>query len=138
MVSQIESNQVKSVKNVCLTYYHCCDIMLQVVFGISLKLMRGYLTPLLSARMGLSIEIHLNITDNMDMHIQNERIYRKAKAIIERLFGKDAQFREGQYEAIDDIVDSRWTLTVCGYKLMEAGCEKVFPFALADSSHNEG
>jgi ATP-dependent DNA helicase RecQ len=38
---------------------------------------------------------------------------------------------------IDDVVDSRWTLTVCGYKLMEAGCKKVFPFALADSSQTE-
>lgn len=36
---------------------------------------------------------------------------------------------------IDDIVDSRWTLTVCGYKLGERGCEVVFPFALADASN---
>lgn len=36
---------------------------------------------------------------------------------------------------IDDVVDSRWTFTVCGYKLMEAGAEKVYPFALADSSN---
>lgn len=36
---------------------------------------------------------------------------------------------------IDDMVDSRWTLTVCGYRLMEAGAENVFPFALADSSN---
>ena len=35
---------------------------------------------------------------------------------------------------VDDIVDSRWTLTVCGYKLMEAGCIEVYPFALADTS----
>ena len=35
---------------------------------------------------------------------------------------------------IDDVVDSRWTLTVCGFMLLEAGCLKVFPFALADSS----
>lgn len=35
---------------------------------------------------------------------------------------------------VDDVVDSRWTLTVCGYKLMEAGCLEVYPFALADSS----
>ena len=35
---------------------------------------------------------------------------------------------------VDDIVDSRWTMTVCGYKLMESGCEEVYPFALADSS----
>lgn len=38
---------------------------------------------------------------------------------------------------IDDMVDSKWTFTVCGYKLMENGAEKVFPFALADSSRNE-
>lgn len=38
---------------------------------------------------------------------------------------------------VDDIVDSRWTLTVCGYKLLEAGCNKVIPFALADSSDNK-
>ncbi len=35
---------------------------------------------------------------------------------------------------VDDIVDSKWTLTVCGYKLMEAGCIEVYPFTLADSS----
>ena len=38
---------------------------------------------------------------------------------------------------VDDVVDSRWTLTVCGYKIMEKGCSKVWPFALADSSHTE-
>ena len=38
---------------------------------------------------------------------------------------------------IDDVVDSRWTMTVCGYLLMEAGCSEVYPFALADSSQNE-
>lgn len=39
---------------------------------------------------------------------------------------------------VDDIVDSRWTMTVCGYLLTQAGCEMVFPFALADSSENRG
>ena len=43
----------------------------------------------------------------------------------------------GNILLVDDIVDSRWTLTVCGYRLMEAGAEKVFPFALADSSNRE-
>lgn len=35
---------------------------------------------------------------------------------------------------IDDVVDSGWTLTVCGCLLTERGCKEVFPFALADSS----
>ncbi len=39
---------------------------------------------------------------------------------------------------VDDVVDSRWTLTVCGYRLMEKGCREVYPFALADSSQKEG
>ena len=38
---------------------------------------------------------------------------------------------------VDDIVDSKWTLTVCGYLLMQVGCEQVVPFALADSSSKE-
>lgn len=39
---------------------------------------------------------------------------------------------------VDDLVDSRWTLTVCGYLLMERGCEAVYPYALASSSISEG
>lgn len=38
---------------------------------------------------------------------------------------------------VDDMVDSRWTFTVCGYRLMEAGAENVYPFALADSGNRE-
>lgn len=38
---------------------------------------------------------------------------------------------------VDDIVDSKWTLTVCGNLLGERGCYKVFPFTLADSSQKE-
>ena len=35
---------------------------------------------------------------------------------------------------VDDTVDSRWTLTVCGYRIMEKGVSEVYPFALADDS----
>lgn len=35
---------------------------------------------------------------------------------------------------IDDMVDSGWTLTLCGVLLKEAGSGPVFPFALASSS----
>lgn len=38
---------------------------------------------------------------------------------------------------VDDVVDSRWTLTVCGYLLMDAGCSRIIPFALADSGSKE-
>lgn len=35
---------------------------------------------------------------------------------------------------IDDIVDSKWTLTWCGYYLKEQGVKEVYPFTLSDSS----
>jgi ATP-dependent DNA helicase RecQ len=39
---------------------------------------------------------------------------------------------------VDDMVDSRWTFTVLAWKLQEAGSGPVFPFALADSSADDG
>ena len=40
----------------------------------------------------------------------------------------------GPVTLIDDMVDSRWTLTVVGLRLREAGSGPVFPFALADTA----
>jgi ATP-dependent DNA helicase RecQ len=37
---------------------------------------------------------------------------------------------------VDDMVDSRWTMTVLGAKLLQAGSGPVFPFALADTSQD--
>jgi len=34
---------------------------------------------------------------------------------------------------VDDFVDSRWTMTAIGWRLLEAGAGPVFPFALADT-----
>ena len=39
---------------------------------------------------------------------------------------------------VDDMVDSRWTFTVLAWKLQEAGSGPVFPFALANSSADDG
>ena len=44
---------------------------------------------------------------------------------------------DGNVLLVDDMVDSRWTFTVCGYKLREKGSGKVFPFALANSAGKE-
>ena len=41
---------------------------------------------------------------------------------------------EGSLLLIDDFVDSRWTLTVCGRILRSKGANKVFPICLADYS----
>ncbi len=38
---------------------------------------------------------------------------------------------------VDDMVDSKWTLTIAGALILSAGAHKVFPFCLADSSNME-
>ena len=44
----------------------------------------------------------------------------------------------GNVLLIDDMVDSRWTLTVCGLKLKEVGALKVYPFAIASTAEKKG
>lgn len=44
----------------------------------------------------------------------------------------------GNVLLIDDMVDSKWTFTVCGYKLRDNGCGKVYPFALANTAGRNG
>lgn len=38
---------------------------------------------------------------------------------------------------LDDTLSSRWTLTVCGHMLREAGASAVYPFVLASTSDQE-
>ena len=42
--------------------------------------------------------------------------------------------REGNTLLVDDMVDSRWTFTCCGYKMLKEGNGKIYPFALANSA----
>lgn len=44
----------------------------------------------------------------------------------------------GNVLLVDDMVDSRWTFTTCGYKLKKMGSGKVYPFALANSAGRNG
>lgn len=44
----------------------------------------------------------------------------------------------GNVLLIDDMVDSKWTFTVCGYKLRASGCGRVYPFALANTAGRNG
>jgi ATP-dependent DNA helicase RecQ len=45
-----------------------------------------------------------------------------------------AAVRPGAVLLVDDVVDSRWTMTVAGSLLRDAGSGPVHPFALADAS----
>jgi ATP-dependent DNA helicase RecQ len=45
---------------------------------------------------------------------------------------------DGPVLLIDDLVDSRWMLTVCGVLLQEAGSGYVYPFVLATAAGGGG
>ena len=53
-------------------------------------------------------------------------------------FETRGEVRDGNVLLVDDMVDSRWTFTCCGYKLRKEGSGEVFPFALADSASRNG
>jgi len=44
----------------------------------------------------------------------------------------------GNVLLVDDTVDSKWTLTICSYKMIGKGSGKVFPFALVNTAGTTG
>ncbi len=60
--------------------------------------------------------------------------YQQAKNVLDA-FDVDG-VRAGPVLLVDDIVDSRWTLTVIGNLLLQAGAGVVYPFALADAGRS--
>ena len=57
----------------------------------------------------------------------------RKNAVSKNCWKKDAAV-QGRVILVDNIVDSKWTLTVGGRLLTLHGCGAVFPFCLADSS----
>ena len=64
--------------------------------------------------------------------------YFQAKNVIESVFLTKDLVVPKHILLVDDIVDSRWTLTVCGWLLKQAGAVVVVPYCLADSSEKGG
>lgn len=57
---------------------------------------------------------------------------------VESAFSVDAsEVEDGPVLLIDDMVDSRWTLTVCARLLRRAGAAAVYPLVLANSSSGD-
>ena len=53
---------------------------------------------------------------------------------LDGVFSIDSNIRDTPCLLVDDMIDSRWTLTVAAALLRSAGCEAVFPLALALNS----
>lgn len=57
--------------------------------------------------------------------------YQQAKNVLDAF--EVRYVRDGPVFLVDDVVDSRWTLTVIGNLLLQHGASAVYPFALADA-----
>ena len=44
------------------------------------------------------------------------------------------QIKKENILLVDDMVDSRWTFTVCAMKMREMGSGDIYPFALANTA----
>ena len=52
-------------------------------------------------------------------------------ANVDRAFEISGKAPTGSVLLVDDLVDSRWTMTVLGELLRRDGCARVYPFAVA-------
>jgi ATP-dependent DNA helicase RecQ len=75
----------------------------------------------------------LRVQDTAEQKVMQNSAMQAANAL--RSFGLDhAAIRGGPVLLVDDMVDSRWTFTICGMLLRQAGASAVLPFALASTS----
>ncbi len=79
------------------------------------------------------VDAVVRVADNAPQKdMQNS--YQQARNVLEAFEVHDA--RTGPVLLVDDLVDSRWTLSVIGNLLLEAGSGPVYPFALADAGRS--
>ena len=72
------------------------------------------------------------VRDNAPQKAQQNRFHQCHN--LDGAFAVDGRIPEGGVLLVDDIVDSKWTLTVVAALLRRAGCPAVWPFALATAS----
>ena len=72
------------------------------------------------------------VRDNAPQKAQQNRFHQCHN--LDGAFAVDGRILEGGVLLVDDIVDSKWTLTVVAALLRRAGCPAVWPFALATAS----
>jgi ATP-dependent DNA helicase RecQ len=82
----------------------------------------------------LGLEFFIGIQKDKDTVCQKElnNSQKQWKNVEESFVACDS--RSENTLLVDDMVDSGWTMTVCGYKLLQEGNGKIYPFALANSA----
>ena len=87
----------------------------------------------LADRLNLSYRQVLEKVKDTPQQKEMENSFQQAKNIIDA-FQVTGECIDGPVLLLDDMVDSRWTLTVCGVLLRKAGSGPVYPMALALST----
>jgi ATP-dependent DNA helicase RecQ len=80
------------------------------------------------------------LTKIVDTPVQKEKMNsaQQAANVAFAFRADDSLVKEGPVVLVDDMVDSRWTVTFCGVRLRQAGSGPVHPFALANAQGSDG
>jgi ATP-dependent DNA helicase RecQ len=92
----------------------------------------------LAERLGLPYSEALTKTHHTPQQKTMENGPQQERNVIDTFTAEAAAVRAGAVLLVDDMVDSRWTLTACGVALREAGSGPVYPIALGDTSAGGG
>ena len=91
----------------------------------------------LAAALGLPFDAALEKTDNRPEQKTMANSTQQARNIDGSLAIGAGEIRAGPMLLVDDMVDSRWTLTVAAWLLRSHGGGEVLPLALALAGHEE-
>ena len=87
----------------------------------------------LAALLGLPCEdVVVKVRETEPQKLMQNSVQQHAN--VAHAFAIDTPVADGPVLLVDDVVDSRWTLTVVAGLLRHAGSGPVYPFALADSA----
>lgn len=137
-------NQVAAAERVGVRCYTINSTNPREWDGIKEKILSGsadflIVSPERLANDAFRTEILEPITDRIGLLVIDEAhcVSDWGQNNVIKAFAVQGQMPQGGCLLVDDMVDSRWTLTVVAAVLREAGADFVIPLALADSS-NEG
>lgn len=91
----------------------------------------------LAAALRLPFHVTLIKTDNRPEQKTMANSTQQARNIDGSLVVNGKPMPDGPVLLVDDMVDSRWTLTVSAWLLRGNGCGEVWPMALAQAGHNQ-
>jgi ATP-dependent DNA helicase RecQ len=88
----------------------------------------------LAGALGLPYREALMKVEDSEQQKLMQNGFQQARNVREAFAAVDEAVRDGPVLLVDDMVDSRWSLTACGIALRQAGSGPVFPVALAEST----